>query len=61
VAAELARPVAADIVASALSDGFVLNNTSPSTLRFLPPLVCTPAEIDTLLQHLHAALDTEVA
>lgn len=61
VAAELTRPVAADIVAGALSDGLVLNNTSPSTLRFLPPLVCTPADIDTLLQHLHAALDTEVA
>ncbi len=59
VAAELRRPRAADIVAAALSDGLVLNNTSASTLRFLPPLVCTTVEIDTLLQHLHAAIVTE--
>lgn len=61
VAAELASPVAADVVTRALAQGCVLNNTSPSTLRFLPPLVCTTLEIDTLLQHLHTLLTEEVS
>lgn len=59
VALELKRPRAAEIVESALADGLVLNNTSPNTLRFLPPLVCTTAEIDTLLQYLASAIVAE--
>ncbi len=60
VAAELARPVAAAVVDAALSRGLVLNNTSASTLRFLPPLVCTRADIDTLLEQVHTLLDKDV-
>lgn len=45
----LARPVAAEAAARALQAGIVLNNIGDSVLRFLPPLVCTEAEVDTLL------------
>lgn len=59
VAFELHEPRAAEIVAGALEAGLVLNNIGPNTVRMLPPLVCTKAEIDTLLVHLYAALSTE--
>lgn len=45
----LGAPVAAEVVSRALANGIVLNNTGPETVRFLPPLVCNKAEIDTLL------------
>ena len=50
VAAHLTRPVAAEVTAAALGEGLVLNNIGTDILRFLPPLVCGKAEIDTLLQ-----------
>ncbi|PKQ29792.1 MAG: aspartate aminotransferase family protein [Actinobacteria bacterium HGW-Actinobacteria-10] len=56
VAAEISEPLAADIVAAGLESGFVLNNTGTNTMRFLPPLVCTKTEIDTLLDFLHTQL-----
>lgn len=40
------------IVAQALSEGFVLNATGPHTLRFLPPLICTTAEVDMIVEYL---------
>lgn len=49
VAIDLSREVAAELVASALDGGILLNNTSGRTVRFLPPLVCTKEEIDTVL------------
>jgi len=56
VAIDLEWPLASKIVADALENGLVLNNTSPNTLRFLPPLCCTTAEIDILLGYLHDSL-----
>jgi acetylornithine/N-succinyldiaminopimelate aminotransferase len=49
VGVSLAEPIAAAIAATALERGFVLNNIGADILRFLPPLVCGRAEIDTLL------------
>lgn len=40
---------AADVVSRGLDEGLLLNYTGPRTLRFLPPLVCTEAEVDTLV------------
>jgi predicted acetylornithine/succinylornithine family transaminase len=40
---------AAEIAAGALARGVVINAIGDSILRFLPPLVCSTAEIDTLL------------
>ena len=45
----LAQPNAAYVAARALAHGIVLNNIGDSIVRFLPPLVCTVAEVDTLL------------
>ena len=56
VGASLARPVASTVVAEALKRGLVLNSIGDDILRFLPPLVCTSAEIDTLLSVLEGLL-----
>jgi predicted acetylornithine/succinylornithine family transaminase len=52
----LARPVAAAVAATALANGVVVLSVGDSMLRFLPPLVCSNAEVDTLLETLSAAL-----
>jgi len=49
LAAHLSEPVAAELAAAALGRGLVLNHIGTDILRFLPPLVCGKAEIDTLL------------
>ena len=56
--------VAADIAADApevarralLEQRLVINATGPATLRFVPPLTVTEAEIDTALERLYALL-----
>jgi acetylornithine/N-succinyldiaminopimelate aminotransferase len=61
VGISLARPVAAEVAASALDRGIILNNIGADILRFLPPLLCGKPEIDTLLTTLSdilAELDT---
>lgn len=45
-------PAAGDVVARGLECGLLLNATGPSTLRFLPPLICTEAEVDVLVAKL---------
>lgn len=37
------------VVEAGLEAGFLLNATGPSTLRFLPPLICTKKEIDAVV------------
>ncbi len=59
LAIELHEPNAAQIAENALELGLVLNNIGTNIIRFLPPLVCTNAEIDTLLTHLQSLLDTQ--
>lgn len=47
VAADLDEGVDAHaVVECALARGLVINATGPSTLRFLPPLICTRADVD---------------
>lgn len=58
VAAELNEPVAARVAAEALGSGIVLNNIGTNIIRFLPPLVCSETEVDTLLSQLHPLLQT---
>lgn len=45
-----------DVVASALKHGLVINATGPSTLRFLPPLICTKEDVDECIDKLTATL-----
>lgn len=40
------------VVAAGLSNGLLLNATSSSSLRFLPPLICTREDIDALVETL---------
>ena len=47
---------AADVVADLLTAGFLANNTSDRTLRFLPPLVVQADDVDRLLAALRAAI-----
>lgn len=60
VAAHLAEPIAAEIAAAGLGRGLVLNNIGTDTIRFLPPLVCNQAEVDTLLETLTTLLSEGV-
>lgn len=43
---DLKREVAPALVRGALEKGVILNNTSARTIRFVPPLIATKAEID---------------
>jgi acetylornithine aminotransferase len=53
LAAEFSEDVdAPKLVLDALDAGLVLNYTGPHTLRFLPPLVCSAADVDTLMEKL---------
>jgi 4-aminobutyrate aminotransferase-like enzyme len=45
----LAQPHAQRIATRLLERGIVVNAIGDSILRFLPPLVCSTSEIDTLL------------
>ncbi|TCJ21138.1 acetylornithine transaminase [Nocardioides jejuensis] len=47
----------AAVVAAALDAGFIINNPTPSRLRFAPPLVLTEADVDAFLAALPAILD----
>ncbi|MDR3308141.1 MAG: aspartate aminotransferase family protein [Coriobacteriales bacterium] len=52
VGVALASPVAAQVVDAALAHGLVLNSIGPAILRFLPPLICTIPQVDTLIDRL---------
>jgi acetylornithine/N-succinyldiaminopimelate aminotransferase len=57
IAAELERDDAPDLARRALFEQhLIINATGPSTLRFLPPLVVSEAEIDDALSRLAAIL-----
>jgi acetylornithine/N-succinyldiaminopimelate aminotransferase len=57
VAAELSREDAPDLARRALLEQrLIVNATGPTTLRFLPPLIVSPPEIDDALSRLRALL-----
>src|SRR5262245_21687085 len=55
-ALDLKHPIGSDLVAATLEAGLLLNAPRPDTLRFMPSLTVTPAEIDTMIEILEAAL-----
>lgn len=55
-AVDLPRPRAAEAVAGLLGEGYLVNNTSSRTVRFLPPLVVEPRDIDGLVAALGRVL-----
>ncbi len=53
VAADVSEDIdAPQMVLDALGKGLLLNYTGPHTLRFLPPLVCSKGDVDTLIERL---------
>ncbi|WP_347565786.1 acetylornithine transaminase [Nocardioides sp. IC4_145] len=58
---DLSAEAAAEVVAAGLRHGFVLNNTTPSRIRLVPPLVLTDADVDALLAAWPAILDDAYA
>jgi len=62
LAAELAEGGAPELVRRALvEERLVLNATGPTTVRFLPPLVVSEAEVDDALGRLRSAAGLSVA
>ncbi len=59
VALELGKPVGGKVVDAALLKGLLLNSPRPSSLRFMPALDVTRAEIDAMLAILHPILRKE--
>lgn len=55
--AQLDVPFATEAVDKGLEAGLILNHIGDSILRFLPPLVITNAEIDTMLERLGKILE----
>ncbi|MFZ4755066.1 MAG: aminotransferase class III-fold pyridoxal phosphate-dependent enzyme, partial [Miltoncostaeaceae bacterium] len=55
-AIEIAEPRGADVVLAMLERGFLVNNTSATTVRFLPPLVITGDELSNALSALRDVL-----
>jgi acetylornithine aminotransferase len=57
VGAELHEPIAEAVVAAGLEAGLVLNSIGHHILRFLPPLICTKADVDVLIERLREILE----
>lgn len=57
VGCDLVSDVAHQVVSEALREGLVINATGAHTLRFLPPLICSPEDIDASLDILEPILE----
>ena len=55
-ALDLKRPTGPDIVAAALNDGLLLNSPRPDSLRFMPALNVSRAEVAEMIESLDAIL-----
>jgi acetylornithine aminotransferase/acetylornithine/N-succinyldiaminopimelate aminotransferase len=53
---DLAEAKAQDIMDRALARGLLITNAGPSTIRMIPPLIVTRAEIDEAMERLDQAL-----
>lgn len=58
LAVDLPQPNAAAVVAAALEQKILLNNTSDRTVRFLPPLVVEEGMIEQVVEFLQTALSS---
>jgi acetylornithine/N-succinyldiaminopimelate aminotransferase len=55
---DLTEAVSAEVTATALEAGFILNNPTPERIRLAPPLVLTEAQTDSFLAAWPGILDT---
>ena len=53
----LDKPVAGAVLAAGLKRGLVLNNPAADIMRFLPPRICTKADVDVLIEKLPACYE----
>lgn len=60
VALELGKPVGSKVVDEALAQHLLINSPRPASLRFMPALNVTPAEIDAMLATLTTVLRKEL-
>ena len=56
IAFDLPEPIGKDIVSKCLKEGLILNSPQPSSIRFMPPLIVTKNDIDTMLDILNKVL-----
>lgn len=56
-AVELVKPAAGEAVLNCLEKGLVINKTSETTLRFLPPLMINESDIDEMIDVLQTVLE----
>jgi acetylornithine/N-succinyldiaminopimelate aminotransferase len=54
---DLAEEKSADVAAAALEQGFIVNNPTPSRVRFAPPLVLTDEDVEAFLAAWPGLLD----
>ncbi|HEX8731745.1 MAG TPA: aspartate aminotransferase family protein [Ktedonobacterales bacterium] len=55
---DLAEPRAQDVLDRALEQGVLIANAGTSTIRFVPPLIVQPADLDEAVDKLDIALST---
>lgn len=55
---ELSEPRAQDVIDRAQEQGLLITSAGPATLRLVPPLIITQAELDEAMQKLDAVLAT---
>lgn len=56
VGVELSAAISAEVTSAALAAGFIVNNPTPTRLRFAPPLVLAESDVDAFLAALPAIL-----
>lgn len=56
IAFDLPEPIGKEIVSKCLKEGLILNSPQPSSIRFMPPLIVTKLDIDTMLDILSKVL-----
>lgn len=56
LALDLGQPIGAELVASALENGLLINSPRPDSLRFMPALNVSEGEIDQMLEMLDAEM-----
>lgn len=56
IAFDLTEPIGNEVVEESLKDGLILNSPQPSVIRFMPPLIVTKEDIDTMLEILKEVL-----
>jgi acetylornithine/succinyldiaminopimelate/putrescine aminotransferase len=55
IGVEINKPIARDLMRASLERGLIFNAVGDTTLRFLPPLCISEADVDEALQKLNDA------